>query len=62
MKYKVTFYMKSGNKFTMKFKVFEISKLSSNKTGREMSWKESSSGFTIDVDEIEAVIIKKVLF
>lgn len=62
MKTKVIFYMKSGNVFSVKFKEFEITKLSSSNGQRQMSYKEASNKFTVDIDEIEAVIIKKVLF
>lgn len=58
-KKKVTFYMKSGNSFTVKFKTFSISRLTSNKEKREMRWEDPDvTGLTIDIDEIEAVIIK----
>lgn len=59
---KVTFYLKSGQLFTMKFQEFEISKLSGTKGSREMDFKNPSSSFTVDLNEIEAVIIKNVLF
>jgi len=62
MKSKVTFYMKSGNKFSMKFKEFDITKLSGSIGKREMNFKGQSDVFTIDIDEVEAVIIEKVLF
>ena len=54
-KIKVTFYMKSGNKITVRFKTFTIDKLSGN-TNRSMNWT-GNKNFTIDIDEIEAVII-----
>lgn len=51
--------MKSGNSFTVKFKTFSISRLTSNKEKREMRWEDPDvTGLTIDIDEIEAVIIK----
>ena len=54
---KVTFYMKSGNSFSLEFEDFEMSKLSGSKGEREMNYKQPSKGFTIDLDEIEAVIV-----
>jgi len=54
---KVTFYMKSGNSFSLEFEDFEMSKLSGSKGKREMKYKKPSKGFTIDIDEIEAVIV-----
>ena len=56
-KIKVTFYMKSGNIFTLKFKEFEISKLSGTKGSRSMTYTEPNKTFTIDIEEIEACII-----
>ena len=56
-KVKVTFYMKSGNVFSLKFKEFEISKLSGNKENREMTYKGNEKAFTVDIDQIECVII-----
>lgn len=53
----VTFYMKSGNVFSLKFKEFEISKLSGSQGNREMTYKGNEKAFTLDVNEIEAVII-----
>lgn len=52
-----TFYMKSGNVFSLKFKEFEISNLSGSQGNREMTYKGNEKVFTLDVDEIEAVII-----
>lgn len=57
-KFKVTFYMKSGNSFDIEFDEFEISKLS-GEGQRTMEWKNSSHNFTVDVNEIEAVIINQ---
>jgi hypothetical protein len=54
---KVTFYMKSGNSFSLEFEDFEMSKLSGSKGKREMKYKKPSKVFTIDIDEIEAVIV-----
>ncbi len=54
--------MKSGNLITMKFDTFSIDKLSGTVGNREMTWKNPSNIFTIDINEIECVIIKKVLF
>jgi hypothetical protein len=54
---KVTFYMKSGNSFSLEFEEFEMSKLSGSKKGREMKYKTPSKGFTIDLDEVEAVVV-----
>jgi len=54
---KVTFYMKSGNVFCLKFTKFTISKLSENKEIRKISYEGAKKTFTIDVDEIEACII-----
>jgi hypothetical protein len=56
-KIKVTFYMKSGNVFLLKFKEFEISKLSSSKGNREMTYKGNEKTFTVDIDQIECVVI-----
>lgn len=54
---KVTFYMKSGNKISLKFKEFEISRLYDNKN-REMTWQGCKKhAFSIDLDEVEAVVI-----
>lgn len=66
-KTKVTILMKSGNSFSLKFKEFEISKLSINEpNNRELTYKLSylfnRYGFTVDIAEIEAVIMKKVIF
>lgn len=61
MKVKVTFYMKSGNVITMKFKKIEISKLSGN-DNREIVWEQPDKAFTIDVDQIECATLKNVLF
>lgn len=48
-KIKVTFYMKSGNSFLLKFKEFEILKLK--------EYKENTEKFTININQIEAIII-----
>jgi len=56
-KVKVTFYMKSGNMFEIKFKEFEISKLSSSVGNREMTYKGQNKAFTVDINEIECCII-----
>lgn len=61
MKLKVTYYMKSGNKVSFKCDTFEISKLSSNKV-REASWSEANVEISVDLNEVEAVTFKKVLF
>ena len=49
--------MKSGNVFTIKFKKFEITKLSGSQKNRELTYDSPSNAFTLDVDEIECVII-----
>lgn len=54
---KVTFYLKSGNVFSLKFDKFEISKLSGSKGKREMNYENAEKTFTIDIDEIECVVI-----
>ena len=56
-KIEVTFYMKSGNVFSLKFEEFEISKLSGTKGNREFSYKGAEKPFTIDIDQIECVVI-----
>lgn len=61
-KTKVKFYMKSGNVITIKFDSFEITKLTGTKENRRMEYKNPSVPFTLDIDEIEAVTLKKVLF
>jgi hypothetical protein len=58
-RFKVKFYLKSGSIFTMRFKEFEISRLTSTLGKRKMTFGGESRGFTIDVDELEAVVIKK---
>ena len=58
-RFKVKFYLKSGSIVTMRFKKFEITKLSGTLGKREMDFDGSSETFTIDVDELEAVVIKK---
>lgn len=54
--------MKSGNVITLKFTKFKISKLSGTKGNRNMDYENASKSFTIDIDEIECVTFKKVLF
>ena len=56
-KVKVTFYMKSGNVFSLKFKEFEISKLSGSEGDRVMTYEGNEKTFTVDIDQIECVII-----
>jgi hypothetical protein len=56
-KVKVTFYMKSGNVFSLKFKEFEISKLSGSEGDRGMTYEGNEKTFTVDLDQIECVII-----
>jgi hypothetical protein len=56
-KVKVTFYLKSGNVFSLKFESFEISKLSGGNGNREMTYKGAEKIFTVDIDNIECVII-----
>tara|TARA_R110000822_G_scaffold151815_1_gene290970 strand:+ start:458 stop:643 length:186 start_codon:yes stop_codon:yes gene_type:complete len=56
-KIKVTFYLKSGNVFSLKFKKFEISKLSGSQGKRKMTYEEPEKVFTIDINEIECVVI-----
>lgn len=56
---KVTFYMKSGNVFSLKFKEFEISTLSGSKGNRTMTYSGNKKPFTIDVSEVEAVVFNK---
>ena len=56
-KIKVTFYMKSGNVFSLKFKEFEISKLSGSEGDRVMTYEGNEKTFTVDLDQIECVII-----
>jgi hypothetical protein len=58
-RFKVKFYLKSGSIVTMRFKKFEITKLSGTLGEREMDFYGNSETFTIDVDELEAVVIKK---
>lgn len=53
----VTFYMKSENVFSLKFEEFEISKISGSQGIRKMTYKGNEKVFTLDIDEIEAVII-----
>ena len=62
MRIKATFYMKSGNVITLKFTKFQISKLSGTKGNRNFDYENASKSFTIDIDEIECVTFKKVLF
>tara|TARA_R110000772_G_scaffold253692_1_gene369431 strand:- start:322 stop:528 length:207 start_codon:yes stop_codon:yes gene_type:complete len=56
-KIKVTFYMKSGNVIKLKFISFEIDKLSGNKGNRKLNYDGCSDGFTVDLDEIEFLVI-----
>jgi hypothetical protein len=56
-KINVTFYMKSGNVFSLKFDSFEISKLSSSVGNREMKYEGNEKTFTIDIDQIECCIL-----
>lgn len=55
----VHFYMKSGNDFVVKAKDFSITKLSGTVGKRSMSLN-SDFTVTIDIDEIEAVIVKEI--
>ena len=54
---KVTFYMKSGNVISLKFKEFTISKLSGSENNREMTYDGCNKKFSIDIDEIECYTI-----
>lgn len=56
-KINVTFYMKSGNVFSLKFDEFNISKLSSSAGNREMQYKGAEKTFTVDIEQIECCII-----
>ena len=61
-KLKVTFYMKSGNSFMIKFDEFEISKLSESAqegVNRTMTYSGQDKQFTVDVNEIECCIIDR---
>jgi hypothetical protein len=58
-RFKVKFYLKSGSIITMRFKKFEITKLSGTLGKRKMTSEGKPGEFTIDVDELEAVVIKK---
>jgi hypothetical protein len=49
--------MKSGNKFSVKFKKFEITRLSGNRK-REMEYSGNRVNLTVDVNEIEAITIE----
>ena len=55
-KIKVTFYMKSGNVFSLKFDKFEISRLTGNNE-REMTYEGASNSFTVDLREMEACVV-----
>lgn len=57
-KLRVTFYMKSGNVIKREYTKFEISKLTGSIDDREMS-SEGGGTMTIDLDEVEAVVIKQ---
>ncbi len=56
-KIKVTFYMKSGSVFSLKFDKFSIGKLSATKGERHMEYSGEEKAFTIDLDELECCII-----
>ena len=56
-KIKVDFYFKSGNQMSVSFTKFEISKLSGNDEELKMSYGGQSKTFTVDLDELECVII-----
>ena len=53
----VDFYMKSGSVITLRFTEFEINRFDGSKA-RDMIWKGNEFAFTIDMDEIEAVVMK----
>ena len=55
---KVTFLMRSGNTFTMRFEKFEITRLSGSPGTRKLTYTNSSNTFSVDVALIEACIIK----
>lgn len=59
-KYKVTFYMKSGNKVTIRCDAFELPKLSGD-GARVMSLTNSSSTWSIDIDQVEAWKVCRLL-
>lgn len=52
---KATFYMKSGDKITLKFKTFNLSRLSSS-GGRELTYTGCNKNFSIDLDEVECCV------
>ena len=55
-KIKVDFYFKSGNQLSVNFTRFEITKLSVD-GDLEMNYEGQSKTFTIDLNELECVII-----
>ena len=61
-KTKVKLYLSSGQTMIVKFDEFSMSRLSGTKGNRTMSCKGGDRKFTIDLDEIVAVEMKKVLF
>ena len=60
-KIKVTFYMKSGNVFSLKFREFSITRLSGSRGERNMEYEGCETTFTVDVDQIEAVVVEDVV-
>ena len=52
-KYKITFYMKSGNRVTIRCDAFDLPKLSGDGI-RTMSITNSSNTWSIDLDQVEA--------
>ena len=56
----VTMYLKSGNSITLKFNSFEITKLSGSVGKRTLKFADCEASFSIDADEIDAVIIRDI--
>jgi len=59
-KFKVTFVMASGAIFKVRFNKFESSLLTGTKGNRTVSHSGGPTGFTIDIDEVQAIVIKKM--
>ncbi len=54
--------MKSGKTIVMKFDKFEISKLSGTIGNRKMTYTNEKAVFSMDIDAIEFVSIKKTFY